>query len=80
MIDIGVRLRELRSKSGLSQHGLAQKSGLSRDGIARIETGEHKAPLASTLSALAAALGCGVGDFFSPREREIEVSAAKEGK
>jgi transcriptional regulator with XRE-family HTH domain len=54
---ISERLRTLREAAGLSQQDVAMKGDLSLSLIAKLEQGKKADPRASTLIALAAALG-----------------------
>jgi transcriptional regulator with XRE-family HTH domain len=53
--DFAARLRELRTKAGLSQAVLAERAGLHLHGITKLEQGERE-PSWATVQALAAAL------------------------
>lgn len=53
---LGLVLREIRLRAGLSQEQLADKAGLDRTYIGRIETGKQS-PTVETLEKLACALG-----------------------
>lgn len=66
---IAARVRQLRSKRGLSLDGLAGKSGVSRSMISVIERGESS-PTAVLLERLAAGLGVPLAALFdSPAEQ-----------
>ena len=58
----GTRLRELRSKAGLTQHELAEKAGISQSAIAHWEKDERE-PKWSAVLALAKALGVDCNAF-----------------
>jgi DNA-binding XRE family transcriptional regulator len=60
--NFGLRLRELREKSGLTQPELAEKAGLSKGGIADWEQG-RRIPGWDVVLALAAALGVDCSAF-----------------
>ena len=62
-INVGSRLRELRSERGLSIRGLARKSGLSANALSMIER-EKTSPSVSTLYKLADAMGVPITAFF----------------
>ncbi len=63
---LGDRLRELRSKAGISsQEALAHKAGVHRTYIGRLERGESGVTV-EALAAILAALNVGLGDFFRP--------------
>jgi transcriptional regulator with XRE-family HTH domain len=52
---IGMRIKALREKRGLSQEELASRAGISRGYLARLETGRHE-PTLTMLGKLATAL------------------------
>ena len=52
---IGMRIKALREKRGLSQEELAGRAGISRGYLARLETGRHE-PTLTMLGKLAKAL------------------------
>ena len=54
-IKLGLRIRALRTRAGLSQAALAEKAGLSTDAVSRIERG-RRSPHLGTLAALATGL------------------------
>lgn len=56
-LTLGQRLRKLRDDAGLSQGELSARSGVSLSLITKIERGHTADPKASTLQALAKALG-----------------------
>ena len=60
---IAAAVRHLRRRAGLTQAELAEKAGISRATLARVELAEVD-PAASTLRALARALGVTVNDLF----------------
>ncbi|MDX9991030.1 MAG: helix-turn-helix domain-containing protein [Anaerolineales bacterium] len=64
-IDVGIRLRQLREKRGVSMRTLATMSGLSANALSMIERGKTS-PSVSTLYRLAEALEVPVTQFFSP--------------
>jgi transcriptional regulator with XRE-family HTH domain len=67
---LAARLRDLRSRSGLSLDALAQRSGVSRSNISLIERGASS-PSAVVLDKLATALGVSVASLFeSPARAE----------
>lgn len=65
---IGQRVRRLRETKGLTQQDLAQAAELALSNVAQIERGKIADPRASTLQALAKALGVKVGDLFPAEE------------
>ncbi|HUV27665.1 MAG TPA: helix-turn-helix domain-containing protein [Anaerolineales bacterium] len=69
-MDVGVRLRELRTERGLSMRALARLSGLSTNALSMIERGKTS-PSVSTLYKLSEALEVPITAFFRtepPRE------------
>ena len=62
-MDVGHRLRELRSERGLSMRALARLSGLSTNALSMIERGKTS-PSVSTLYKLAEALEVPITAFF----------------
>jgi transcriptional regulator with XRE-family HTH domain len=71
---ISARLRSLREAAGLSQQEVAMRADLSMSLVAKLEQGKKADPRASTLMALAGALGVKPGaileDLVPPREDE----------
>jgi transcriptional regulator with XRE-family HTH domain len=67
---IAARLKSLREGAGLSQQDVAMKADLSLSLVAKMEQGKKADPRASTLLALAGALGVPPGrlldDLFPP--------------
>jgi transcriptional regulator with XRE-family HTH domain len=63
MANLPERLRELRTNRGLTHEALAFAAGISVASVQRTEAGKHT-PSLRTLTALAAALGVPVADFF----------------
>jgi predicted ATPase/transcriptional regulator with XRE-family HTH domain len=70
-VDFGGMLRGMRVGAGLSQEELADRAGLSADAIASLERGRRRHPRASTVAALASALG------LSPDEQATLTQAAR---
>ena len=56
---IGLRIKELRSKKGLSQRELAEMTGLNYSNIAKIELGKYSVGL-DILVQISNAMGCEV--------------------
>lgn len=56
-MNIGHRIKELRSAANLSQHQLATKAGISRSTIRDIETARQSDIYTETAKAIARALG-----------------------
>ena len=59
----GERLREIRTRKGLSQEGLAAAAGLHRTYISSVERGERNVTI-TTIAKLAAALGVSMTDLI----------------
>jgi transcriptional regulator with XRE-family HTH domain len=68
-ITIAQEIRKRRSEIGLTQGDLAVRSGLHRTYVSDVERGTRNVSLL-TLSNLAAALGCSLGDLVANFERE----------
>lgn len=62
--NIAYRLQTLRGASGLSQQEIAERADLSLSLVAKMEQGRKADPRASTLIALAAALGVRPGQLI----------------
>ncbi|HAP77291.1 MAG TPA: XRE family transcriptional regulator [Acidimicrobiaceae bacterium] len=60
LVEFGSRLRELRSRQGLSQELLAERAGLHRTYVGSVERGERNVALLNILR-LADALRCDPG-------------------
>lgn len=70
LVDVGMRLRQLRQERRLSMRSLARLSGLSTNALSMIERG-RSSPSVSTLYKMADALGVPITAFFRsepPRE------------
>jgi transcriptional regulator with XRE-family HTH domain len=76
---ISRRIRDLREAAGLSQQDVAMRAELSMSLVAKLEQGKKADPRASTLLALAHALGVPPGklldDLFSPPLPKTEAAA-----
>jgi transcriptional regulator with XRE-family HTH domain len=72
-VEIGDRLRELRTARGLSLRALAEGSGVTASALSQIENGKNS-PSVSTLKKVLAALGTTLGEFFAG-ERDVQGSA-----
>ena len=64
IVNIGKRLKELRTKLGLSQFELCQRSGISQASIARIEANKQKNLKSETIQKLAEALDIPILGFL----------------
>jgi transcriptional regulator with XRE-family HTH domain len=76
-VDVGIRLRQLREKRGVSIRTLATMSGLSANALSMIERGKTS-PSVSTLYRVATALENPITDFFAPaptREKVVFLKA-----
>lgn len=62
-VDVGGRLRELRTERGMSMRALARESGLSANALSMIER-RRTSPSVSTLYKLADAMGIPITAFF----------------
>ncbi len=63
--DVGGRLRELRSRFGLSQRQLAETAGVPHGQISMIETNKSS-PSVASLRRILGGLGIGMSEFFEP--------------
>ncbi|HHX88526.1 MAG TPA: cupin domain-containing protein [Paracoccus sp.] len=63
--DVGARLREMRTASGLSQRGLADLSGVPHGQISMIET-SRSSPSVASLRRILGGLGITLAEFFEP--------------
>src|SRR5205823_1873288 len=78
---IAYRLLTLREKTGLSQQEVADRADLSLSLIAKMEQGRKADPRASTLLALAKALGVRAGELIEDLTKPPEgVFPKKKGK
>ncbi len=71
-VDVGNRLRALRTQRGLSLRALAQKSGLSANALSNIERGQTSATV-STLYKVAEGLGVSITAFFETHTNDQDV-------
>ena len=80
-IDVGGRLRQLRTERNRSMRALARSSGLSTNALSMIERG-RTSPSVSTLYKLADALGVPITAFFrlEPPKQEIVCRRKEERK
>jgi transcriptional regulator with XRE-family HTH domain len=69
-VAFGLRLRELRERSGLTQSQLADRARMHRQGVVKLERGERE-PAWSTLLALAEALNVDLNTFAQSPDREL---------
>ena len=73
---VGVRLRELRTRSGLSAKELAERAGLSAQSLSRIERGRHDVVF-STLERLLAAMGYDLAELARVEGVPVEPKAVR---
>jgi len=78
-IDVGGRLRELRSERGLSVRTLAEMSGLNFNTLSLIEN-EKTSPSVSTLQRLAQALQIPITAFFETTSVQRDIVHQKPGQ
>ncbi len=78
-IDVGSRLRVLRSNQGLSIRALAERSGLNVNTLSLIENGKTS-PSVSTLQALAQSLAVPISSFFESVRGQQKIAYQKHGK
>jgi transcriptional regulator with XRE-family HTH domain len=71
-INVGIKIRMLRKRKGLSLRALAELSGLSTNAISRIERGENS-PTVASLRLLANGLEAPITDFFKNESEEVTV-------
>lgn len=78
----GLKVKELRLASGLSQEGFADRCGFARSYMSRIERGAAN-PSLDAIGVLAAALGVGCGELVGgielSNQRGIMVPFARDG-
>jgi transcriptional regulator with XRE-family HTH domain len=81
--NIAYRLQTLRETAGLSQQEVAERADLSLSLVAKMEQGRKADPRASTILALAAALGVRPGQLIedlTPPPEGFELGKGKKGK
>lgn len=79
LMPIGDRLKELRKASGLTQQALATAAGLSMSLVIHLEAGRITDPRASTLRALAKALGTTVDGLLADGVEEQPKKRKRKG-
>src|SRR5215470_5307720 len=72
---LGSRIREERTRRGVSLRGLARDVGVSASMISQIETGKTR-PSVSTLYAITSVLGVSIEEVFAPAAEPVGVVAA----
>ena len=70
-IDIGRRLRDLRTRYGLSQRALAKRAGVSNATVSMIES-NRVSPSVAALKQVLSGFPMGIAQFFSAEEPERE--------
>lgn len=70
-LKVGLRIRELRLKQGLSQEKLAELAQLHRTYISSLELGQRNISLVN-IERLANALDCDLKDLFSNLNRDVK--------
>jgi transcriptional regulator with XRE-family HTH domain len=78
-IDVGSRLRVIRTTQGLSIRALAERSGLNVNTLSLIENGKTS-PSVSTLQVLAQSLAVSISSFFESVGGEQKITYQKHGK
>lgn len=77
-MDIGNRIKFLRSRSKLSQNSLAEKAGVSQTHLRRVELGQADITVGH-LQLICDALDITLNDFFNGNDDSEELSAALSG-
>lgn len=62
---IGLKIRQLRKKAGISQDKLSKNADVALNTIVKIESQEQQNPTIETLKKIAAGLGVPIGDLIS---------------
>lgn len=78
-VNVGHRLRELRTRQGLSSRSLAQMSGLNVNTLSLIENG-RSSPSVNTLQQLAVALQIPLVAFFETEKPRKQITYQKAGE
>lgn len=63
MFEVGLRVKEMRERAGLSQNRLAKRAGCAQSTLSAIESTTKK-PSTETLRGIARALGCTVAELM----------------
>lgn len=74
-MDVGERLVELRTRSWLTQNGLAERAGVSQTHLRRVELGQADITVGH-LQLLCDAMDISLQEFFNVEERADELSVA----
>ena len=72
-IDIGAKIKELRSDKGFTRYRLSELSGVSQTHISDIERGV-KVPTIETISKLLEPLEVSLGEFFAKNDRLYDLN------
>ncbi|MFF7648314.1 helix-turn-helix domain-containing protein [Streptomyces sp. NPDC007983] len=75
---IGTRLRDIRKRRGLTQHGLSEASGVSVSWIRKLEQGEQQDTRLETARKLAAALGVSTTRLIAGHREDEADEATRE--
>jgi len=79
---VGDRIRELRTKRGLTSAALARQATVSRAYLAQVESGKIEKPSAQILYRIASVLGTSVGVLLGavsvPMDEDVEVPPSLE--
>lgn len=75
---LGLRIKELRSKYALTQEDLADRSGLFRTYMSRIESGQAN-PTITMLYQIAEAFPVDVRELLSPAQSEVPTRVRSQG-
>jgi transcriptional regulator with XRE-family HTH domain len=78
-ISVGLRLREIRARRGLSMRALAERSALNINTLSLIEN-EHTSPSVSTLQQLAQSLQVPITEFFQTNHGTKQLVYQRQGK
>jgi transcriptional regulator with XRE-family HTH domain len=71
VVNLGIRLKRLREKSGMSVRGLARQLGVSPSFVSQIENGKSQ-PSVATLYSLSQQLGASIDELFATNIDEAE--------
>lgn len=69
-MEIGVKIRELRLKNGLTQEELADRCDLTKGYISQLEN-DGNSPSIATLKDILDCLGCKLADFFADEQEAV---------
>lgn len=77
-IQVGMRIKDLRDREGVSQENLALRIGMDRSHLASIETGRRNVTLLN-LAKIARGFGISLADFFEGIECERRTGPSGHG-